>query len=257
LKWLIDGILVLIVAFCAWRGFKNGFIRSVFGVLAVIIAIYGANLAAKAYSGEFTGMLEPFVGGIVDKAITRVTRPAGNAQESAAGESKTAADSDNKTEADNVKTKDAALTEDKKDNVFEVSYAALRDMGVSAGASKLIADKVGGQMENVGQTMSVFLTEKLCQALAYIGVFIIAFALIAIIFAVIGNIFNLAFSIPGIETIDKIVGLVLGLFKGLLIVFVLAVALRYIGLLPADTVEKTTVLEFLLNKNPLAGILGI
>ncbi|SHI22790.1 Colicin V production protein [Sporobacter termitidis DSM 10068] len=246
MNWAIDGVLILIVAFCAWRGLRNGFIRGVFGVLAIIVAIYGANLVASAYSSEFTGMLEPFVGGIVDKAVTRVVTPDDDVV------NPDAAPAD-----DGEKNPDAALTDDEKTDVFDVSFAALRDIGVATGASKLIAEKVGGQVQAVGQPMSVYLTEKLCDALAYIGVFLIAFVLITIIFAVIGNIFNLAFSLPGIASVDKIVGLVLGILKGLLIVLVLAVVVRYVGLVSADTVEKTTVLSFLLNRNPLAGILGL
>lgn len=249
MNWLIDGILILIVVFSAWRGFKNGFIRGVFGVLALIIAIYGANLVAKAYSSEFTGMLEPFVGGVVDKAISKVTRSSDAEQEELTNGEREEAGGENEDAE--------VLTDEKKEDVFEVSFAALKNIGVSPDASKLIARQVGDKMEKVGQTMSVYLTGKFCDALAYVGVFIIAFALIAIIFAVIGNIFNLAFSIPGIETIDRLIGLALGIFKGLLIIFVLVVALRYIRVLPADVVKKTTVLEFFLNKNPLAGILGI
>ncbi len=56
---------------------------------------------------------------------------------------------------------------------------------------------------------------------------------------------------------DKIVGLILGILKGLLIILVLALVVRYLGLLAAGTIEKTTLLKYILNNNPLAGILGI
>lgn len=234
LSTIIDIALVFIVAFGAWRGFRNGFIRGIFGILAIIIAIYGANLIAKTYSGEFTGMLEPFVSGIVDSAVTE------------------AIDDD-----DEPADQDVSMTYNETSKVYEVSFNALRGIGISEGAAKRIAEKVSGEIETVGQAMSVNLTGTLCSALAYIAVFAVAFILIAIIFAVIGNIFNLAFSIPGIDMIDKIVGLVLGLLKGLLIVFTIGVVIRYIGILSAETVEKTTVLKYILNVNPLARILGI
>ena len=235
MNWAIDGVLVLIVAFSVWHGYKNGFIRGIFGLLSIVVAIYGANLAATTYSGEFSGMLEPFVGGVVDKAVTKVINT-GGATPSRPG---------------------AALLKEQAKNVYDVSYAALRDIGVSAEASKQIAEKVKGELETVGQVMADTLTQKLCQALSFIAVFAIAFILIAIIFAVIGNILNLAFTLPGIDGVNRIIGLVLGLAKGALIVVVLAVVVRYLGLVSADTVEKTVVLNFLLNKNPLAAILGI
>lgn len=231
---VIDVVLVLIVAFSAWRGFRNGFIRGVFGILAIIIAIYGANLVAKTYSSEFTGMLEPFISGIVDKSVT-----------------------DAQGIGSEPETQDAPQTYDKTRSVYDISYTALRNIGISEGAAKLMAEKVGAEMDNVGQRMSSNLTRTLCNALAYIAVFAVAFILIAIIFAVIGNIFNLAFSIPGIESADKIIGLILGILKGLLIVLTLAVVVRYVGLISGETVEKTTILKYILNINPLANILGI
>ena len=249
---LIDIALILIVIFFAWRGFKNGFIRGIFGILAIIIAIYGANLAAKAYSEDFTGMLEPFVSGVVDKAYSDVL---------AGGEP---ADRDNAPAEDvplsagdvSVTTENSVEDENPK-NVYDVSYETLRNIGISEGAARQIAEKVSGKIETVGQAMSSNLTGVLCDALAYIAVFTVAFILIAIIFAVIGNIINLAFSLPGIESVDKIIGLVLGILKGLLLVLTLALVIRYLGLLAPDTIEQTRVLKYILNMNPLADILGI
>lgn len=247
LNILIDIALVLIVVFLAWRGFKNGFVRGIFGVLAIIVAIYGANLVAKAYADDFTGMLEPFVSGVVDRAYSDVMDggvreddpPAGD---TAAGDTQGAAEND--------------AEDEKPNNVYSVSFETLRKIGISEGAARQIAEKVGGKIDTVGHQMSTNLTGMLCDALAYIAVFAVAFILIAIIFAVIGNIINLAFSLPGIESADRIIGLVLGILKGLLIVLTLALVVRYFGLLAPETIEKTKVLKYILDTNPLADILG-
>jgi uncharacterized membrane protein required for colicin V production len=259
LSILIDIALVLIVAFFIWRGFVNGFVRGIFGILAIIVAIYGANLVAKAYSDDFTGVLEPFVSGIVDKAYREViTGDAG-------GEG-----SQNDVQTNDVQTNDetehtpdennlpySSPVTEKSKGVYDVSYETLRMMGISEGAARKIAGEVSGTIDTVGQSMSTNLTGMLCSALAYIAVFAVAFILIAIIFAVIGNIFNLAFSIPGIKSIDKIIGLVLGIAKGSLIVLTLAVVIRYFGIFAPETIEKTVILKYILNMNPLASILGI
>ncbi len=251
----IDIALVLVVAFSAWRGFRNGFIRGIFGVLAIIIAIYGANLIAKTYSNEFTSMLEPFVSGVVDKSITGVLTD----ETSEDGTDFEILDSENTaedtalTEADG----DIALAEQTHTEVYTISYKALRAIGVSEEASKQLADKVDSEIESVGQQLSNNLTQKLCEALAYIAVFGISFILIAIIFAVIGNVVNLAFSLPGIEMVDKIIGLVMGLLRGLLVLLVLGVVIRYLGLLSSETFEETVLLNYIVNNNPIANILGI
>lgn len=241
---LIDIALVLIVAYFAWRGFRNGFIRGIFGILAIVIAIYGANLVAKAYSDDFTGMLEPFVSGIVDKAYTDIMNT---------GQTGTEDEAQTTNGAENA----GGTVYERPKSVYDVSYETLRKIGMPEGASRQIAEKVGAKIDTVGQRMSADLTGMLCSALAYIAVFTVAFILIAIIFAVIGNIINLAFSIPGLESIDRIIGLVLGILKGLLLVFTLALVIRYLGILAPGTIGKTTVLKYILNVNPLSNILGI
>ena len=255
----IDIALVLMVGFSTWRGFKNGFIRGVFGVLAIIIALYGANLIAKTYSGEFTGMLKPFVGGIVDKSVTDVVGL--DDPDEAAG----VAGDDNGAVSDVTGGTAASITPADDDgdgaaehtNVYNISYKALRGIGVSEEASKQLADKVETEIDSAGQQLSNNLTEKLCDVLAYIAVFGISFILIAIIFAVVGNVINLAFSLPGIELVDKIVGLSMGLLRGLLIILAIGVIVRYLGLLSAGTVENTVLLKYIINHNPIANILGI
>jgi uncharacterized membrane protein required for colicin V production len=255
----IDIVLVLIVAFSAWRGFKNGFIRGIFGVLAIIIAIYGANLIAKTYSGEFTGMLEPFVGGIVDKNIIGVTDDdtADGEDESPPDDVASPAPDDAAPEDDTADIDEEAALAEPHSDIYDISYKALRGVGISEEAARLMAEKVDGEIDSVGQQLTNNLTEKLCSMLAYIAVFGISFILIAIIFAVIGNVVNLAFSLPGIQTVDKIIGLVMGIARGVLIIFAIGVVVRYLGLVSAGTVEKTVLLDYVVNNNPIANILGI
>lgn len=251
----IDIVLVLILAFAAWRGFRNGFIRGVLGLVAIVVAIYGANLGAKTYSGEFTGMLKPFVGGIIDSAVSDAivkhdlqppdtdTGPDGDGTPDA----DTGADGDTDTGADG----------DEAPNVFEISFEALRNIGISSKAAGLLAEKVGDDIKTVGQQMTSTLTDKLCGALAYILLFGISFVIILIIFAIIGNLMNLVYILPGIETADRLIGLVLGLVKGALIVFAIAVMIRYLGLLSPEAVQNTTLLKLITDVNPLADLLGI
>jgi uncharacterized membrane protein required for colicin V production len=221
----IDAVLVLIVAVTAYKGWRKGFIRGVFGVVAVIVSIFGANLVAKAYSGEFTEMLEPLVGGVVDSAISTVI--------------------------------DAEGTTSDRVSVYDVSYNALKRLGVAEDAAVELAEKVAAEFSGVGQVMSDGLTQKLCHKLAYVAVFLVVFILISILFAVLGNLINFVFSLPGLALPDHIIGLVLGLAKGLIIVFVIAVAMRYLGIVSGSVIGQTKVLQYILNANPLAKILGL
>ncbi len=249
----IDIVLVLILALAAWRGFRNGFIRGVLGLVAIVVAIYGANLVAKTYSGEFTGMLKPFVGGIINSAVSDAIVK----YDQQSPDTETGADGDGESDADTGADGDADTGRDDDANVFEISFEALRNIGISSKAAGLLAEKVGDEIKSIGQQMTSSLTEKLCGALAYIILFGISFVIILIIFAIIGNLMNLVYILPGIETADRLIGLILGLVKGALIVFAIAVMIRYLGLLSPEAVQNTTLLKLITDVNPLADLLGI
>lgn len=220
----IDACIILILLVTAFKGWKRGLIRGVFGVVAMVVAVFGANLVSRAYSSEFVGMIEPLVSGLVDSAVSSVQ------SEGAPGD------------AVDVRT---------------VSYRALRRLGVAEDAAQSMAEKMAADFENVGQVMADGLTQKLSQTLAFVGVFLVAFVILSILFAVLGNLVNFIFSLPGLALPDKILGLLFGLAKGLIIVLVIAVAMRYLGMVSAATIEKTKVLRYILTRNPLSGILGI
>ena len=247
----IDLILICIVLFCVWRGYKSGIIRGVCAIVALIVAIFGANLVATAYSGEFTGMISPFVSGVVDTVVMNILYP----------------DSD---ESDTVtaNTPSAILpsaSQKEKLTTYDIAFAALRKIGLpEKPADKLSALVAGGNNESdsggngeSGVSIAENVSDRLCAALAYVAVFGVCFILLSIIFAVVGNLVNLVFSIPGLEALDSVLGMVLGLARGLVIILVIAAIVRYIGLVAAETVKKTVVLEYLVNANLIANILGI
>jgi len=225
---LIDLTIVGIVVFCAWRGYRNGLIRGVFGVVTLLASLLFASIAATAYSDEFTGMLTPFVGGVVDTALSEIASENGEYE--------------------------AVQHEDQSED-FKAAYTALRRIGLPVPAAIRIAELAVG-LESEG-TLADKIAEKLSSILAYVALFGISFILIAIIFAVIGNLISFVFSLPGLRALDVIAGVIFGFVKGLLIVLALATVVRYFGLLALETLEKTSMLNYLVNNNIIADMLGI
>ncbi|MDR2357783.1 MAG: CvpA family protein [Oscillospiraceae bacterium] len=244
----IDVILVATPLYCVWRGYRGGIIRGVCGALALIVAIFGANIVASAYSGEVADMLEPFVGGIVDGALATVTSGGGESDGADAGGEGTL-----RGEAADALIPDGTNSPEMR----QASYAALRELGLPEAAASLLSEKISDGVFGAGAALEDIITEKLCSALAYIAVFAIVFLLVSIAFAVLGNILNLVFKLPGLELIDSLIGMVFGLFKGVVIVYAIAAVVRYVGLLAPSIIEETRVLKYLINTNPLADILGI
>ena len=229
---IIDLAIIGTVVFCGWRGFKNGLIRGVFGVVSLIAALLVANIAAQAYSGETKDMLMPFVSGVIDSTMTEVAEQGLEYQ---------------------------ALAHDHEiDDVdFGVAYTALRQLGLPEAASVRIAEQAleVGEDER-GHYFSDVIADRLSSAFSFVAVFGIAFLLIAIVFAVIGNLVGFVFALPGLKLVDMIAGSALGLIKGMIIVYTVAVIARYYGLLILSIIDETTVFRYIINNNPIANMLG-
>ena len=229
----LDLAVIGTIVFCGWRGYKNGLIRGVFGVVSLIVSLFLASTLASAYSGEFTEMLKPFVGGIIDSAIVDIAEDDGE--------------------------QDVGDFEDESEN-FITAYSALRRIGLPESSSARIAemtvaDSISEMMPAV--LLSDFIADKLSSVLAYAAVFGVAFLLMAIVFAVVGNLVGFIFSLPGLKLLDIISGAAFGLAKGFIIVYAVAVVMRYAGLLAPDILAGTSVLKNIVNNNPIATIIGI
>jgi len=225
---LIDLSIIGIVVFCAWRGYRSGLIRGVFGVVTLVLSIFFANIAANAYSEEFQGMLLPFVGGLVDTTLSELP-------------------------ADSAEAEIAGYENESKE--FKTVFSVLRRIGLPVSAAARIAELT--VEEGFEGQLSDAIAARLSSILAYVAVFAIAFVLTAIIFAVVGNLIGFVFSLPGLKLLDIIAGIAFGFAKGLLIVLVISAVVRYYGLLALDTLEKTTVLNYLVSNNMVANMLGI
>ena len=227
---VIDLTIMAIIVFCGWRGYRNGLIRGVFGTVTLIVALVIANIVASAYSEEVSGVMKPFVGGIIDSTFSEMIK-------------------------DDQEIEFEPVEHENNSTQFKTSYTALRRFGLPAPAAISIAEKVADD-EGEG-FLADLISDKLSSMLAYVALFGVAFLLLAIIFAVVGNLISFVFSLPGLKTIDMVAGVLFGLAKGLLIVLAIATVIRYFGLVALSTLEETTILNYFVNHNQIAELLKI
>jgi uncharacterized membrane protein required for colicin V production len=231
--FLIDLAVLGTIVFCGWRGFKSGLIRGVFGVVSLVVALLIANIAAQAYSGDTKGMILPFVSGIIESTMTDLAD-------------------------DGIEYQPVAHDHESEEANFGTAYVALRQLGLPEAAAVRIAEQaIEVEEDERGRYFSDTIAEKLSGAFSYVAVFGIAFLLLSIVFAVVGNLVGVVFALPGLKYVDMIAGTVFGLFKGFIIVYTVAVILRYFGLMILPTIDRTTVLKYIINNNPIANMLGV
>lgn len=235
MKWIptiLKIVFIAIPVFCAWRGYKNGIIRSACGILAVLLALFCGNIVANMYSTDFDGMLSPFVHGMVESAENTIM-----------------------TDDDKAVVH---VSDSDKNDVYSVSYAIFRQMGVVESAAVKMAEEIAEQCPHVDQSMCDAIGDNLSARFSYIVVFCIAFALIGILFAVIGNVINISLQIPILGVAEPILGTIIGAVKGLIIMYAVAMFLRYLGILiPDEALEGTELVFKLVNENPVADKFGI
>lgn len=247
---ILDLILICIIVFYTWRGFRSGLINGILGILALVVAVYGANLIATTYSGEFTGVVEPFASGLVDSLETKILDYASSSAERIAS-------GDGEEDGGSFTPVYDLGAEDTQD-VKKVATAIVRQLGLNEKIASGLAAEVAETVDTVSSRMNDVLTEKLCARICFVMLFVIAFLLIIIIFSAIGNILDLAFGLPGLENINHILGGIFGAAKGILIVVFITCVCRYLGLiLKEDIVESTWIMKRLMESNLLASILHI
>ena len=238
---LLDLFLVGVIALCAWRGNKNGIIVSVLSIAGIMACICAGNVMAETYDDEFASVPQSVGSGLVDSYATKLLTA--DYSEIIEGED------------DDLVIR---LTNEQKNDVHAVSYAVCRQLGFADGVSNDIADRVSAQTGIVNQAMSHILGTEICLRVSHVAIFAIVFLLTIIILAAVKNTLDLYLSLPGLEVVNRILGAVLGGFKGLLYVLLFTAVLRYAGLLVSDEVLQSSLLaKALTEHNTIANILGI
>jgi len=234
--WL-DLIVLAILAFCAWQGYRRGIIGSILAVLFIVLAVYGANLAASTYSQEFTSMFRPFISGYLDRVEIE------------------AAETVAPPELHRFSTEDLFAREPALEPL--VARQIFTDVGVhESRAERLVQQYLAYRDE--GLTVNRAMTEVIVHAFCFYLVFLIGFLLIVIGLTVVYNIIPLSFRLPGLKLVDDIGGGVVGFAQGLLLVFMLTWALGYIGLiLPEHLLADTWFTELFVRANPMAGFISL
>lgn len=236
IKIIVMLVLFGTVVLCAWRGFKDGIIRSLCGIVAVFIALYFGGIVAKMYNNEFIGMLDPFVSGITEATVNKVTS------------------SDSKKDTKII----VKLSDKEKTSVYSVCYASSRQLGFCEDAAKMMAEEMDKECIAVNNNMIEKFAEKLSIKFSYVALYALSFAIIAIALTVVINVINVSFKIPKLGVIEPILGTLLGIFRGILLMYAIAMFLRYLGIIvPNEIIAESKWVYKVVNENKLAPKRGL
>ncbi|MBQ8263246.1 MAG: hypothetical protein IJY96_00540 [Oscillospiraceae bacterium] len=241
MKTAIDILILIILVHGIWSGYKKGLIMGVAGALVLIVSVYGANLLADTFSYDVVPALKPFAGGFVEGQVD--------------AEEGVLADLGWENE-DNYSLEDLlAQHSDEKD---DFAAACFENLGIDASAAKVMADSALEYAEEEEQPLIEAVIHELCSRISYVGCFILAFLMIAIILTVVINLPNLSYKIPHLDLVNDISGIIIGLLTAAAYTAVLVWALKFTGMIIGGEALNESVLGgWFLEKDFLARFLGV
>ena len=109
-----------------------------------------------------------------------------------------------------------------------------------------------------GATIQESVVEVFCIRAAYVAGVALVFIVFLIALTALGNIPNLSFKIPNMDTLNDAGGAVMGLVNGMVYCILLCWALRFLGLvIGRDTLENTILAKFFISIDFITSGVGI
>ena len=230
---VFDIAIAVILILFAWRGASRGFVLSLCGLLAVVVAFVGASFLANLLAPKVGAALEPQFAQAIEERLEEQFQQSGPAE-------------------------DAAGLAEGEDYPLQDVLSVLRDMGLYEDLVNTIDQAVQDGMTAAAANAAAAVAAAIAQSVAYTVIFTAAFVLILIAWTIFSHAVDLVAKLPGLNFLNKTGGAVMGLVKGVIILFLAAWLIQYSGkLIPEETVQQTHLLRFFMTTNPLALLQGL
>lgn len=213
---IYDLLILAVLALFVWLGWRKGLILSLCGLIVVILALVGANFLADTVAPPVAKAIQPKLAEVIEERITDY----------------------------------AASHYD--DLQPATPWDALRDMG---GIYAWCADSVEDAITQVSghwdlSEMCAVAANKVAQQLAHHIIFAVSFVLLFVLLTLILHALDLVAKLPGLHFCNGLGGGIIGLVKGVLVLFVVVGVLRIVSgkLVTPDVVAQTYLFKlFVLN----------
>ncbi len=226
---IIDLLLLLVLAFCIWQGQRKGLIMTALGVLILVLGLWAGSGMGNALTGAMSENVTPLLDWVADDAYSAAVKEYG-------------------------KQPDAS----KHDEVAEISKLAFAELGILGGVTDRLTEKVWDAMQGGEAKLSprAAISIVFIETFSWVIIFLFGFIIVALLLTLLLHFVSMLVPIPKVPKLDKWGGLALGVFHGLIILFVIGWILRFLGIIiPQEWVNSTLILRLLVNVNPFGAIL--
>lgn len=213
---LFDVAVVAILAFFVWRGWRKGLLLSLCGLAVVVVSFLGAGFIADTLDTPLADAIAPKLEETIQEQLT--------------------------LHYDDKSGQDPLESLREQGGLFSWAADAVEDAQESAVGSAIgdLAAKAAG---------------LLATAIAYRILFALAFLVLFILLTVLLHALNVVARLPGLNFCNELGGGVIGLLKGVIVLYVVIACLRlFSGWITPEVEENTYVLKFFLRFDPVAAL---
>ncbi len=210
---IYDAVVLAILVLALWRGWRKGLLLSLCGLAVVVVSFLCAGFLADTLDDPLAQSLTPMLTERIEEQF------------------------------------DAQAAEQDSAEPPQSLADTLREMG---GLYAVAADTLDDVDDDI-HAAATQAAQAVATSIVYIIVFALAFLLLVILLTLLLHGLDLVAKLPGLNFFNQLGGGVIGLVKGVIILYVVIVCLRlFSGLITPEVEENTTILKFFLRFDPFA-----
>lgn len=221
MAFVIDALLVILFALCVWLGVKRGFIKTVSGLIALVVAVLLASLLSGPIAqAVYTDAVYPTVLTTLEEYVTGEVVPT-------------------------VEEADAAL-----DNLPGFVAALLRSAGIDSGADVVAKIEVVAPGDTAARTVADVVVTPIVLPLLQMLISVVLFLLAYVAARIVLRVLDLVAKLPVLKQLNTLLGFAAGALTGALwVIFVARIlfVLAWLGVaawLTPEVLENTWLASF-------------
>lgn len=212
---IIDAIAVAVLALFGILGAWKGLLRTLAGLLIVVLSLAGAGIIASALSAPAAKLIAPAIEKRIEARL------------------------------------DEAIREKRPDAGREETLAELLDLlGVDQTRRETLTDRAEKSVRDTGASLAAALVESLAQSVLYGVLYMLSFLLLSVALHLLVRMLDAVLKLPGLHGLNALGGGLVGLAEGALLLFLAVWVLRLVGV-SFDAEEGSRIFRFFTVYTPL------
>lgn len=227
---IFDLIIVAVLVVSAWQGARKGLVFTLFGLLAFVVALVGANLLATFLAPKVAEFLTPQFSQVIEQAL---------------GEGL----------AQSIPDPESVLDEK---HMLPGFFGAVQGTDLYAEIVTSLLNSVEAGISQAAGTLSSVIARAIAQSVARSVIYVISFVVILAVWFASAHVLDFVCGLPVLSELNTGGGILFGLFRGALIALAAAWLLcTVLGVVPGEMVEESFLLKYFANPGRLGSILGL